>query len=89
MVNAIRNIEQALGSGTKEPSPSELPNRLIARKSIHIRHAMKCGLPIEANDLIMLRPGDGISPMRVNDIVGRKLNADLPEGHKLREEDLS
>lgn len=89
MVKAIRNIEQALGSGTKEPSRSELPNRLIARKSIHLRHALGAGRTIGVDDLIMLRPGDGISPMRIGDIVGRKTNKDLPEGHKLREEDLS
>lgn len=89
MVKAIRNIEQALGSATKEPSPSELPNRAIARKSIHLRHALKTGHMLGIDDLIMLRPGDGISPMRVNDIVGRKINTDLAESHKLREEDLS
>lgn len=89
MVKAIRNIEQALGSATKEPSPSELPNRAIARKSIHLRHALKSGQVIAMEDLIMLRPGDGLSPMRIDEVVGKKAKRDLFEGHKLSEADLS
>lgn len=89
MVTAIRNIEQALGSATKEPSPSELPNRAIARKSIHLRHAVSSGQVIAGADLIMLRPGDGLSPMRIDEVVGRKVQRDLMEGHKLSETDLS
>jgi len=89
MVKAIRNIEQALGSATKEPSPSELPNRAIARKSIHLRHALKSGQVIAMEDLIMLRPGDGLSPMRIDEVVGKKAQRDIVEGHKLSEADLS
>jgi len=89
MVKAIRNIEQALGSATKEPSPSELPNRAIARKSIHLRHALKRGQVIAVEDLIMLRPGDGLSPMRIDEVVGKKAQRDIVEGHKLSEADLS
>jgi len=88
MVKAIRNIEQALGSTTKEPSPSELPNRAIARKSIHLRRALNNGHIIDRGDLIMLRPGDAISPMRIDEVVGKKVQRDLPEGHKLGEADL-
>lgn len=89
MVKAIRNIERALGSATKEPSPSELPNRAIARKSIHLRQALTGGHVIGIEDLIMLRPGDGISPMRIDVVVGRRIQRDVPEGHKLSEVDLS
>lgn len=88
MVRAIRNVEQALGRTQKEPSPSELPNRRVARKSIHLRHSMSAGQTLLADDLIMLRPGDGISPMRLNNVISRRLSRDLPKGHKLREEDL-
>lgn len=89
MVRAIRNIELALGSPVKEPSPSEWPNRAIARKSIHLHQAVKAGHTISADDLIMLRPGDGISPMRMNDVIGRKVRRDLPQGCKLTDEDLA
>jgi N,N'-diacetyllegionaminate synthase len=89
MVRAIRNIERALGSPAKEPSPSELPNRTIARKSIHLKHALTAGCSITAEDLIMLRPGDGISPMQLDKVIGRAIRSDLPSGHKLSPADLS
>lgn len=89
MVRSIRNIEQALGSPIKEPSPSELPNRAIARKSIHLKNPTPAGRAITIDDLIMLRPGDGISPMQLDQVIGRSLKSDLPAGHKLSPADLS
>ena len=89
MVRSIRNIEQALGSPIKEPSPSELPNRAIARKSIHLKTPTPAGRAITSDDLIMLRPGDGISPMQLDQVIGRSLKSDLPAGHKLSPADLS
>ena len=89
MVKAIRNIELALGSAIKGPSSSEMPNRAVARKSIHLGRPLGSGHTIALDDLIMLRPGDGISPMRLNEVLGRKVLKDLVEGHKLGEEDLA
>lgn len=89
MVNAIRNIENALGSSIKEPSPSELKNMAIARKSIHLKVAKKKGELIEEQDLEMLRPGDGISPMKMRLIIGKRITADLPVSHKLHLDDIS
>jgi N,N'-diacetyllegionaminate synthase len=84
MVQAIRNIEMAIsGDGQKKPSPSEQKNISIARKSIHLSISMKQGEIIEANNLLMLRPGDGISPMDVDKIIGKKLNQNLEAGSKL------
>jgi len=84
MVTAIRNVELAIsGNGLKEPSPSELKNISIARKSIHIKNNMGRGSRISKDDLIMLRPGDGISPMEIDIIVGKKLNQNLSKGTKL------
>jgi len=78
MVMAIRNIEMAIsGSGIKEPSESEKPNKSIARKSVHLLVDIKRGQTLEKNKIIMRRPGDGISPMEIDNIIGRKLNQDL------------
>jgi sialic acid synthase SpsE len=88
MTIAIRNIEKALGSPIKTPSPSEIENINVARKSIHSFRAMHIGDVIEASDLIMLRPGDGISPMKMDDIIGLRLKKDIPEGYKFLPEDL-
>jgi len=75
MVIAIRNIEKALsGSGRKEPSPSELKNIEVARKSIHTTRAMKAGETITEKDIIALRPGNGISPMEWENVIGRKVS---------------
>lgn len=84
MVSAIRNIELAIGgNGYKEPSESETANKVVARKSIHLGSALKTGHIIIAGDLEMKRPGDGISPMRLNEVIGKKLKADFPADYKL------
>ncbi len=89
MVNAIRNIESAMsGDGQKKPSESELKNILIARKSIHLNKNMSKGDIIGPNDIIALRPGDGISPMHWEGIIGRTLNRDKKEFDKLSNSDL-
>lgn len=89
MVQAIRNIELAMvGTGRKEPNTSELKNRDIARKSIHVKQCLKNGTIIKAEDLIPLRPGTGISPMLWNSIIGKRTKRDLPENHLLNFSDL-
>ncbi len=89
MVKAIRNIQLAIqGSGVKEPSESEYKNIVIARKSIHLKESLKAGHTIVAEDLEMKRPGDGISPMKIDEIIGKKVRIDLPREHKLAFEDL-
>ena len=73
MVMTIRNIEQAIsGSGKKEPSPSELRNKEVARKSIHTARAIDVGEIIKEEDIISLRPGNGISPMEWDNVIGKK-----------------
>jgi N-acetylneuraminate synthase/N,N'-diacetyllegionaminate synthase len=90
MVKAIRNIEEAIsGSGVKEASESEKPNIKIARKSIHIKQDLKAGKRLNSNDLIMKRPGDGISPMEIEKVIGKELKQDLAEESKLMWEDLN
>ena len=88
MIKSIRNIEQALGSSKKVPSDSELKNRDIVRKSIHLLHEKSGGETLERDDLIMLRPGDGISPMEIDMVIGQKLQENLQKGHKLKYTDL-
>jgi N,N'-diacetyllegionaminate synthase len=84
MVSAIRNIEQAIsGNGLKSPSQSEFPNLKIARKSIHINQNLSKGHVLKADDLVMKRPGDGISPMDIEKIIGKKLKIDLKQETKL------
>jgi N,N'-diacetyllegionaminate synthase len=72
MVQAVRNIEKAIsGSGIKEPSESEIKNIIVGRKSLFSIRAIEVGEIIQIEDLIALRPGDGISPMEIEKIIGR------------------
>ena len=70
MVQAIRNIELALGTGIKKPSPSERPNMEVARKSIVAAKPIKKGEQLSEENLTVKRPGNGISPMRWDEIIG-------------------
>jgi N,N'-diacetyllegionaminate synthase len=90
MVKAIRNTEKAIsGSGRKEPSNSELKNKEIARKSIHLARGLAKGTALTEEDLIPLRPGNGISPMEWSNIIGRKLKVDKAGFEMLNWSDLA
>lgn len=80
MIDAIRNIEKAIaGSGIKEPSLSEQKNIVIARKSIVAgRNILKGELLTEEN-LTTKRPGNGISPMLWNELIGKQAKRDYQE----------
>lgn len=79
MVKAIRHIETALGTGIKAPTPSEIKNINAARRSIFTNKNLMKGDIIRHEDLIMKRPGNGISPMRIDEIVGKTVSMDLRE----------
>jgi N,N'-diacetyllegionaminate synthase len=72
MVHAIRNIEQALGSSEKKPSASETPNITVARKSIVAARKIAKGEILSEKNLTVKRPAGGISPMRWDEIIGKK-----------------
>lgn len=85
MVSAIRNVELAIsGSGYKEPSNSEIKNIQVARKSIHVAHPIPSGTILDYHHLVMKRPGDGISPMEIDDVIGKKTIVDLDSDDKLK-----
>jgi N,N'-diacetyllegionaminate synthase len=88
MILSIRNIEKALGSHVKTPTPSEIANMKVARKSIHLLVSKRKDEVIATEDLVMLRPGDGISPMEYKKVAGRKAKSDLLAGHKIHWKDL-
>ncbi len=72
MVNAIRNVEKAIyGSGLKEVSASERKNISIARKSIVAKTEIKKGEILSENNITVKRPGNGISPMLWDEVVGK------------------
>ena len=72
MVRAIRHIELALGNGVKRPTKSERKNIPIARKSILASRSIEIGETFSENNLTVKRPGNGISPMLWDEVIGLK-----------------
>lgn len=70
MVESIRNVEYALGTGEKVAQPSEMKNIWIARKSIVAKKYIPKGEPLTVENITTKRPGNGISPMRWNEVLG-------------------
>jgi N-acetylneuraminate synthase len=79
MVQGIRNIEMALGDGIKRPSPSELKNKPLARKSLVAARPIKAGEAFSEDNLMAKRPGTGISPMQWDVVIGRAAPRDFSE----------
>lgn len=71
LVKAIRNIEVALGNNIKCPSPSELKNKVVARKSIVASKKIKSGEKFNSKNITTKRPGVGINPMKWDEIIGK------------------
>jgi len=69
MVGAIRNIQKALGSSEKKPSPSETVNIDVARKSIVASQSIKKGDKLSSKNITTKRPGTGINPMKWDEII--------------------
>jgi len=70
MVTSIRNVENALGDGIKLPSRSEQPNMVVARKSILASQVIKKGDTLTEENIVIKRPGNGMSPMKWDEVVG-------------------
>lgn len=77
MVSAIRNIELAIGSGKKHVSGSERPNIVVARKSIVAATDIRKGDLLTENNITVKRPGNGISPMKWDSVLGTAATRDF------------
>lgn len=77
MVRSIRQVEEALGSSLKMPTPAETKNRGVARKSIVAAHAIRAGEPFTAGNLAIKRPAGGLSPLHFWEVLGRKAPRDF------------
>lgn len=77
MVREIRNIEASIGQPLKRVSNSERPNITVARKSIVAARDIKEGEIFTEENLTVKRPGNGISPMLWDDVIGRRAKQDF------------
>lgn len=80
MVEEIREVEKVLGKGQgiKQPMPSELNTRAVARKSVVALEVLKRGCSIESKMVGVRRPGLGIPPSDIEKVIGRTIRRDLP-----------
>ena len=70
MVDAIRNVQQAIGSSKKHATVSETPNKEVARKSIVAARPIAKGEILTEENITVKRPGNGISPMLWDSVIG-------------------
>ena len=84
MVRGIRNIEVAIGDGNKIPTPTEYENREFTRKSIVAKIQIIRGEIFTSDNLTTLRPGNGVSPMRWDDLIGQVSTQDYHPGDQIQ-----
>ena len=72
MVEAIRNVERALGDGIKKPAEREKEIRAMARKSLVAAREIKAGETLRAQDITVKRPGTGMPPESIGRILNRR-----------------
>ena len=89
LIAGVRAVEAALGDGIKRPVDAEREIMVVARRSLFAARDIAAGAVVTADDLIALRPGDGISAARHDTIVGRTAARAIPAGTKLAETDLT
>lgn len=70
MICSIRSVEAALGSGDKIVAEAERPNIAVARKSIVAARAIAPGEVFTEENITVKRPGNGISPMLWDKVIG-------------------
>ena len=89
LIAGVRAVEAALGDGIKRPVEDEREIMIVARRSLFSARDIAGGAVVTAEDLIALRPGDGISAARHNQVVGRTAARAIPAGTKLAVSDLA
>ena len=87
-IAGIRNVERALGTPEKKPTSQELITRQSVRKSLVLCNPLSSGSIIHRDSLRVLRPGNGISPMEIDHVVGSRVRGDLSENHLLQWSDI-
>jgi N,N'-diacetyllegionaminate synthase len=88
LVRQIRDVEAALGSPVKQPTASELPVRALVRRSVTAAKPLRAGQAITAADVVLLRPGTGITPGELLKVLGKHAAHDIAAGATLQWSDL-
>jgi sialic acid synthase SpsE len=83
MVESIRQIEEALGYSYKIPTPSEVKNKTVARKSLVANQAIKRGEKFTIDNLTTKRPGTGLSPLYYWEWLGKFAERDYEQDERV------
>jgi len=83
MVQHIRDTEDAMGNGIKEPQESEIKNIPIARRSLVASKTIKKGEVFSKDNITCKRPADGISAMKYWDLLGQECNKNLSDDQRV------
>lgn len=89
MVRAIRETDTILGTGVKTPTEPELEVRIAARRSVTLSRDVVADVPLAEADLVLMRPGSGISPSEIERVIGRRLKHAMQAGDTLNWQDLA
>ncbi|MDP3703815.1 MAG: N-acetylneuraminate synthase family protein [Candidatus Omnitrophota bacterium] len=88
LVSRVRTMERALGSRSRTLTPEEQRNRSLARRSVTVTRDLQAKDVLTAKDLVLLRPGTGIEPKHLNDVIGKRLGRTLKAFQPLAWDDL-
>ena len=83
MITSIRTLEEAMGNGIKIPSATELDNAKVARKSLIAKVKISKGELLTEENVTTKRPGDGISPMKWDNVIGTRAIREFAEDEKI------
>lgn len=82
MVDGIRQVEKALGEVKYPTEPSKIKGREFCR-SLYVAQPMKKGDVITEENVRSVRPGYGLHPKYLSELIGRKVNCDLEVGNRM------
>ena len=89
LIADIRRVESSLGSGIKQPAASEADTRSVARRSLVAATTLESGTLLTTAMLNAKRPGTGIAPSAIAEVVGKKLTRRLAANEMIKWSDLS
>lgn len=80
MIDAIRQVEIALGTNVKSPTFSETKNKVVARKSLVAARPISIGEVFTRDNLVIRRPGSGMSPYKLWDLLEKTASKSYQAG---------
>jgi sialic acid synthase SpsE len=80
LVRGVRTIESALGDGRKVPAAEELNTAAVARRSLVAVRDLAAGTILTEENIAIRRPGTGLPPSTLPNVLGRRLRQDVVAG---------